>query len=83
MANPSKSIAFCISSAGLSGLGQRKYKIKQSQVFTEPTEQIPRDFHQFEQLEALVSSLSIVRDIMAVLAVLDWTLLVTTLLPMY
>ena len=76
MANPSKSIAFCISSAGLSGLGQ-------SQVFTEPTEQIPRDFHQFEQLEALVSSLSIVRDIIAVLAVLDWTLLVTTLLPMY
>ena len=44
--------------------------------------QIPSDFNQFEQLEALLSRYPLRRDIMAILAILDWTLAVTTQVQM-
>lgn len=48
----------------------------------ESMEQIPSDFNQFGQLEALLSRYPLRRDIMAILAILDWTLAVTTQVQM-
>ena len=79
IANLSKSIAFC----NLSAVGHFTRSIQnvdsKCQWFAR---QIPKDFYQFQQFEALLSCYPLWGHIMATLAVLDCTLAVTAQLQM-
>ena len=73
---------YFICSKARSFYNNNKMLIVNVNFWWKPCVQIPRDFNQFGQLEALLSSYPLRRHIMAILAILDWTLVVTTQLQM-